>query len=157
MREIIENIEKNMTEKVVNRIGKVDVDSIENNLKNANILYYLFPLIERTFLEIVKIYPYASPEVNKQGTYRTMQSIFDDKLTMSMFKDCDEEVISFLISIYKKDGIRNKVMHGEQPLIKYEFILDCVNLFSYLVELLNLLSSEEPCQKFLCKYFPIKD
>lgn len=156
MREIIENIKKNMTEKVVNRIGRIDVNSIENNLKNANILYYLFPLIERTFLEIVKIFPYASPEVNIQGTYRTMQSIFDDKLTMSVFKNCDEEAISFLISIYKKDGIRNKVMHGERPLIKYEFILDCVNLLSYLVEILNLLSSEEPCERLLCKYFSIQ-
>ena len=157
MEKVIENIEKNMTKKVIAKIGKIEIETIKNNLYYANILYYLFPLIEKTFLEIVKLNPYASPEVNKQGTYRTMQSIFDDKLTMNMFKDCDEEAIDLLISIYEKDGFRNKVMHGQQPQIEYDFILDCVCLFSYLVEMLNLMSTVEIKEVFLCKYYHIQN
>ncbi len=143
MKQILNNIRSNYTELVKNKIGYVDINSLENCQKNPQMLLYLFPLIEKTFIEVVKYNPVASPEVQTQGTYRTMLSLLEDPTSMLIFNKAPEGLLEFLKEIYSENGLRNKVIHHQKVYFKIDIIEALIEVFSILITYLNILEDTD--------------
>ncbi len=87
-------------------IGIIDFNALDNN--NFEVLYYLFPLIEKMFIEILKYYIDSDIELYEQGTYRTLKSVLERPENLKYFNNDLVEVIKYF---YKEDGLRNKLFH----------------------------------------------
>lgn len=87
-------------------IGQIDYEILDSN--DFELLYYLFPLIEKMIIDILKYNVDSDIEIYTQGTYRTLDSVIakDDNK-----KHFDDEIIYLLKKYYGKNGLRNKLFH----------------------------------------------
>jgi len=123
------NFEEIIAEKeIIQKIGKIDLKLLE--LKDFDVLYYTFPLIEKLVLEILKLYEYSDIEFYNQGTYRTLQSLKEKNQNL-FSKSLLEEIDYF----FNTDGIRNKVAHYK----KEDISLNINEMERLRVLVLNLL------------------
>ena len=91
---------------MVNTIGKVDLIVLEDRTEES--LYYLFPLIERLVVEILKYKPDSNIEFYEQGTYRTLNSILEVEENKKYF---DKDLVILIKKYYEENGLRNKMLH----------------------------------------------
>ena len=87
-------------------IGDMDANMIEDRTEKS--LYYLFPLIERIVVEILKYKPDTDIEFSKQGTYRTLNSILSVDKNAKYF---DKDLVALIKQYYSEDGLRNQMLH----------------------------------------------
>lgn len=87
-------------------VGIIDINIFQSS--DANSLYYFFPLIEKTVLEILKFKNDTDVEVINQGNYRTLYSLIVIPKNSKFFS---KEVIRDLYFYFEEDGLRNKLMH----------------------------------------------
>lgn len=99
-------IEQYYLPEMINTIGKIDLNVLESRTEES--LYYLFPLIERLVVEILKYKSDSNIEFYEQGTYRTLNSIFESEENKKYF---DEDLINLIKKYYDEDGLRNKLLH----------------------------------------------
>lgn len=99
-------VEKYYLPEMINTIGKIDLNVLESRTETS--LYYLFPLIERLVIEILKYKEDANIEFYEQGTYRTLNSILDIEENTKYF---DKDLINLIQEYYRNDGLRNKMLH----------------------------------------------
>lgn len=92
-------------------IGIIDVKMFES--RDANSLYYLFPLIERTVLEILKVKDESDVEVIRKGNYRTLYSLIEIPENKKHFSDKEIDELRYF---FKDNGLRNKLMHYSSEL-----------------------------------------
>lgn len=98
--------EKYYIEEMQDAIGLIDFKALDNN--NFEVLYYLFPLIERIFIDILKYSIISDIEIYSQGTFRTLESALKKRENLNCF---DSETIEVLNTFYCKQGLRNKLFH----------------------------------------------
>lgn len=129
-------IKNNMNDTIENRIGKVDL--IVFDKKSIDILFYLFPLIEKTVLEFLKLYNYTDVEHYQQGKYRTLYSLICNDGNSKLIPN---HILSRLKMYYNDLGIRNRLLHYNKDYINIEiklyWINDIRNLFCDLLILYN--------------------
>lgn len=101
-----QEIEKYYLPEMVNTIGKIDLNVLESRTEES--LYYLFPLIERLVVEILKYKLDSNIEFYGQGTYRTLNSILESEENKKYF---DKDLINLIKKYYNEDGLRNKLLH----------------------------------------------
>ena len=63
---------KSYLNEMKNTIGTINYDMLDS--RSYLTLYYLFPLVEKLFVEVLKNYEDADIELYNQGTYRTIES-----------------------------------------------------------------------------------
>lgn len=141
IKQVINEIKENLSETYKNKVTNVDIESIEKNVDNPGILLYLFPLIEKTFVEILKFNPVASVEVETQGSYRTMYALLNDPTSMIIFKGAPPNLIDFLKEVYKEDGIRNQILHHNKIYYKIEVIGELIKALHELILIFNKASN----------------
>ena len=83
--------EKYYIEEMQDAIGLIDFKALDNN--NFEVLYYLFPLIERIFIDILKYSIISDIEIYSQGTFRTLESALKKRENLNCF---DSETIEVL-------------------------------------------------------------
>lgn len=101
-----QEVEKYYLPEMVNTIGKVDLIVLEDRTEES--LYYLFPLIERLVVEILKYKPDSNIEFYEQGTYRTLNSILEVEENKKYF---DKDLVILIKKYYEENGLRNKMLH----------------------------------------------
>ncbi|MDY0277952.1 MAG: hypothetical protein RBQ97_07695 [Acholeplasma sp.] len=106
MQTVEEKIKKLNSIGLTEYVGVIDIGIFLSS--DANILYYLFPLIEKTVLEILKFKYDTDVEVINQGKYRTLNSLIEIPKNRRHFS---ETVIKDLCIYFEDDGLRNKLMH----------------------------------------------
>ena len=99
-------IDKYYLPEMINTIGKIDLDLLENRTEIS--LYYLFPLIERLVVEILKYKTDTNVECYEQGKYRTLYSILSSEENTKYF---DKNLVNLIKEYFKEDGLRNKLLH----------------------------------------------
>lgn len=87
-------------------IGVIDIKMIEDRTEKS--LYYLFPLVERIVVEILKYKPDTDIEFSEQGTYRTLNSILSVNKNAKYF---DDDIVALIKQYYSEEGLRNKMLH----------------------------------------------
>ncbi len=101
--DLIKAIEDESTERI---IGKIKTELL--NVRVAENLYYIFPLIERMVVEIYKLVPGANIEQYEKRVLKTINSI----LVLNKNLDIIPIELSRIIQDYfKSDGLRNKLFH----------------------------------------------
>ena len=147
MKEIIDSIRKKYMSLDVNKIGYIDIDSIDRYCDNPKVLYYLFPVIEKVLLEILKCYPFASPEIKNQGSYRPMNSLLNDDFIVELEMHLPSEMVRFLKDVYGNNGLRDKLFHGETWIFCGDYKEVIKNMLASLETLLDLYKdiSEDDC------------
>ena len=141
LKQVIKEIKENLFETYINKVANVDIVSIEKNIDNPDILLYLFPLIEKTFVEILKFNPFASVEVETQGNYRTMYALLNDPTSMIIFEKASSNLIGFLKDVYKEDGIRNQVLHHNKIQFRIEIIGELIKALYELILIFNMATN----------------
>lgn len=87
-------------------IGLIDFKALDS--RNFEVLYYLFPLIEKLFIEVLKYNIDSDIELYNQGTYRTLESALEKSENHKFF---NEDLIRVIHFFYNKGGLRNKLFH----------------------------------------------
>ncbi len=114
-------------------IGDIDVNMIEDRTEKS--LYYLFPLIERIIVEILKYKPDTDIEFSEQGTYRTLNSILSVNKNAKYF---DNDLVVLIKEYYSENGLRNQMMHFRgQDNIEISFV-DLLEIKVILTKLLKI-------------------
>lgn len=140
MDEIYVNMKKDKTDLYIERVANIDIQIIKANQDNPEVLLYLFPLIEKTFIEILKFFPFTSPEIDGQGRYRTINSILNDEKSLVIFGDNNYHIL-FLKELFKEEGLRNRLFHIFEDLtISVEHIHKIITLLAYLMRCFNICS-----------------
>ncbi len=98
--------EKYYLKEMKNTIGIIDLQVLES--RTIDSLYYIFPLIERLVIEILKYKPDSNIEFYKQGKYRTLNSILEVEENHKYF---DSNLVNLIKKYYEEDGLRNRIMH----------------------------------------------
>ena len=93
-------------EEMSETIGYLDYEVIDG--KYFEVLFYLFPLIEKIIIDILKYSAYSNIELYNQGTYRTLKSIIEKDENQRYF---DHELMELLLYYYGEDGLRNELFH----------------------------------------------
>lgn len=112
-------------------IGVIDSKELES--RSIDSLYYIFPLIERLVVEILKYKPDSNIEFYEQGTYRTLNSILEVEENSKYF---DVNLVNLIKTYYKDNGLRNKILHfkGES-----DITLTTIDLLTTKVIVVKLL------------------
>lgn len=121
-------------------IGVIDFEILES--RDIMCLYYLFPLIERLVVEILKYKTDADIEFFKQGTYRTLNSIVFKEENSKYF---DSNIINYITRYYADNGLRNKLLHfrGETYIdVSIVDLLEIKVIVLKLIKLYNLALKE---------------
>lgn len=102
--------------KVIELLGNIDYELLNSN--KAESLYYSLPLIERIILEIYKLVPDSNIESFEQGIMRTPMKIMEANEEV-----LPKDLLENIKTIYKDDGLRNKIFHptGDTLKIKVDF------------------------------------
>lgn len=100
---IIKCLENDETKKL---IGKIDTEFLKE--EKIEVLYYMFPLIERMIIEIFKLVPESDVEYLEQGIMKTPISIVENN---ESYKVLPEYIIKIIKKYYEPDGVRNKLFH----------------------------------------------
>lgn len=117
-------------------IGDIDVNMIEDRTEKS--LYYLFPLIERIVVEILKYKPDTDIEFSKQGTYRTLNSILSSSKNAKYF---DNDLLALIKDYYSENGLRNQILHFRgKDNIEISFV-DLLEMKVIVIKLLKLYKS----------------
>lgn len=101
-----QEVEKYYLPEMINTLGIIDLDILES--RTVESLYYLFPLIEKLVIEILKYKLDSNIEFYEQGTYRTLNSILDSEENKKYF---NKDLINLIKKYYADDGLRNKLLH----------------------------------------------
>lgn len=128
--DMIKAIEDESTERIV---GKIKTELL--NIKVAENLYYIFPLIERMVLEIYKLVPGANIEQYEKRTMKTINSILNQNEELDVIPI---ELSKIIQNYYKDDGLRNKLFHvtpGKQ--VSFQINIDEINYI--IMHLLSIL------------------
>jgi len=128
--DMIKAIEDESTERIV---GKIKTELL--NIKAAENLYYIFPLIERMVLEIYKLVPGANIEQYEKRTMKTINSILNQNEELDVIPI---ELSKIIQNYYKDDGLRNKLFHvtpGKQ--VSFQINIDEINYI--IMHLLSIL------------------
>ena len=128
--DMIKAIEDESTERIV---GKIKTELL--NIKAAENLYYIFPLIERMVLEIYKLVPGANIEQYEKRTMKTINSILNQNEELDVIPI---ELSKIIQNYYKDDGLRNKLFHvtpGKQ--VSFQINMDEINYI--IMHLLSIL------------------
>lgn len=125
--------EKYYLPEMLGTIGIIDSKELES--RNVDSLYYIFPLIERLVVEILKYKPDSNIEFYEQGTYRTLNSILEVEENSKYF---DVNLANLIKTYYKDNGLRNKILHfrGERDITLT--IIDLLTTKVIVVKLLKL-------------------
>ena len=99
-------IEKYYLPEMITSIGIIDLEQLES--REIESLYYLFPLVEKIIIEILKYKEDANIEFYSQGTYRTLNSIFTMEENKKYF---NENLINLIKEYYGENGLRNQILH----------------------------------------------
>jgi hypothetical protein len=102
-------------------LNKIDYRFLETKFY-YELLVYIFPLIERIIIEILKNSPDADIEIVTQGKYRTLYAVIRNPVNARYFNKSEIEIIE---EIYKPDGIRNIVFHSHKTDIKIDSKMIC--------------------------------
>lgn len=122
--------------------GERQVNSNERDkilgYQNIEVLYYLFPLIEKTVVDYLKLEPEANIEIFEQGTYRTLNSIVQDPKNRELL---GHKVAEKIVKYYDTNGLRNKFLHYSEdcPNNIDKSILDEIN--ELYIETSSMLNS----------------
>lgn len=136
MQTISAKIEKLNCSGIEQYIGKIDERIFQSS--DANVLYYLFPLIEKTVLEILKLHSNVDVEINEQGTYRTLNSLLEKSRNRKCFS---KKILEKLHVYFDNAGLRNELMHYTPELDELKIGLNELNTVKDLsLFLLNQLS-----------------
>lgn len=95
-------------ENTISRIGKIDMNVINDN--SIYSLFYKFPLIERLILEIYKAIPRSNIEIYEQGTMKSINSIINSNLDISIIYPDLKDMIDIYFSDIDESP-RNKLFH----------------------------------------------
>lgn len=117
-------------------IGIIDLKELES--RNVDSLYYIFPLIERLVVEILKYKPDSNVEFYEQGTYRTLNSILEVEENSKYF---DMNLVSLMKTYYTDNGLRNKILHFKGESYITVTIIDLLATKVIVVKLLKLYNS----------------
>lgn len=132
--------------KADDKIGDLDVIIFEEyNESNFYILYYLFPLIEKLVIEILKKQNEVDIEFYLQGIFRTPKAILNIEINKQYF---EQNEIDNINEIFDENGIRNKILHynpkNDGLEISQDFIIMTKRLSLSLIEkYCGLLYSEQ--------------
>ena len=125
-----------LNEEIIKRIGDVDIELFY--ISSPETLYYFFPLIEKTTIEILKMFTFTDIECYEQGKFKTMYSIICNDVNKDLF---EKRVLDALKYYYCENGLRNLLMHYKNvnelkiPDKEIEEIKDifCILLYEYNV------------------------
>lgn len=81
------------------------------DLVEVEVLYYLFPLLERLLVEIISFSNLINIEHQDQGSIRTINSIL---IMDEMYSYLPMKELTFLREMYKSEGLRNFMSHYEE-------------------------------------------
>ena len=101
--DLIKAIEDESTERI---IGKIKTELL--NVRVAENLYYIFPLIERMVVEIYKLVPGANIEQYEKRVLKTINSILVLNINLNIIPI---ELSRIIQDYFKSDGLRNKLFH----------------------------------------------
>ncbi len=88
-----------------NIIGEIDI--YYWGLNSFETLYYFYPLMERLIINILSIEGREKIEIQDSQRMKTLNEILKDNVIISNY------VTDKLKFIYKEEGNRNKLLHGE--------------------------------------------
>ena len=136
MQSNIERIRKLNREYLISYVGEIDEQVFQ--IDDANILYYLFPLIEKTVLEILKLYSFSDVEILRQGIYRTLFSLINQSKNRKHFTEALHQKLELY---YSETGLRNTLMHYSPVLDELKIpIVELNNVRELSIQLLEKLN-----------------
>jgi len=138
MIENYEKIIKQFNEYDNNFFGYIDVNLLSTEKEEFELLYFLFPMIERIIRYILDSTGVYELESQKNETFKTINSIFEnnnDAILEKFGDDFGVELIEYINYIYKESGIRDKTMHfNNNTSVEIETIKKSKCFFLKLIE-----------------------